>query len=645
MWNVLPWARFGEILELTLVSIAAATILRKTRGWAWVDGLAAFWGLMLVFFTGIAPVAATLLLAATGCAVGSLFVARRSAADVLIAGAVGIVLIAGGIGWLLPFPVHRRFAYLAFFVFVCIWRRHAVFDIGSRLRQGWRDAVGAAPLHAAAAVGAVGLALTGAWLPTMQSDDLAYHLGLPTQLQQNGFYALDASRQIWSLAPWLGDVVHGLAQVLAGREARGAVDSLWLLLAAATLGRLTMVLRADARLAWQAVAVFASLPIVAGLAGGMQTELPATALTAACALLILRRSDAGGLAVFGGAVLLGGLFGLKFGQLIAALILSIWACARIRGRIPVKRVAMATPLFLFVAGSSYFYAWHVSGNPMLPLFNNVFQSAVMPAQQLNDPRWHAGFNAFLPWSMTFETPRYADGEPGGYGFALVVYIGAWLLALWRRETRAYACMASAILVLPLLPMQYARYAFPGLVLLLPAATVVGDAALGVRHFSFVVYALCALNLAFQGNGPWPLPTVARKRLLTGFGDADVVLRRFAPERVLIAELRKRDPSNSIVLALDRQAAFVAELAGRGRTVSWYAPALDTAGARADADSSGALWQKLFDDTGVAWLLLRRSHLSEAQRAALATDAARRIDAIDDAELWAWKRPTERAAMP
>ena len=645
MWEALPASRFVETLELALVSTLVAAALGRLFRWRWANGYAVFWGVTLVFFTGVAPVAASLLLAAAALAVGSLFVASRGPAGMLIALPAGLALIGGCLGWLLPLGVHHRVAYLVTTILACAWRWRVLLVTATMLRRAWRDAVDAAPPHAAVAVLVVGIALTGAWLPTMQSDDLAYHLGLPTQLQRNGFYAMDPALQIWALAPWLGDVVQGIAQVLAGSEARGAVDSLWLLAAAASLGRLTMELRADARLGWQVVAVFASMPLLAGLAGGMQTELPAIALMAAFALLVLHDKGNDDRSFYLGAILIGGLFGLKFGQAISALAMLIWACARIRAGVGAKTAVVGLGIFLLVAGSSYFYAWRVSGNPMLPLFNNVFQSPVMPAHQLHDARWQAGFSALLPWLITFDTPLYANGEPGGYGFVLIAYAGAWAWALYCRETRAYALMASAVLLLPLLPMQYARYAFPGLVLLLPVLTIAGSAAVGISHFSILAYVLCVLNLAFQANGPWPLATVARKRLLTNFGDAEVVLQRFAPERLLIAELRKRDPSDSIVLSLDRQAPFVAELAGRGRTVSWYAPSLDAAAIVADADGGGASWRRLIDDTGARWLLLHADRLSPAQRAALVTSDAERVRAIDNAELWAWKIPAQRHPSP
>lgn len=637
MGQALPWSRFAESLTLALAAAALAALLRRLRGWHWAHTFAGVGCAALAFFAGPLPVAATLLLAVLAVAVGSLWVTQRSAADVVVALASGLALIAGALGWLLPYPLHHRVVYLAVALVVCFSRRHALIAAAQALRRDWRAAVDAAPFSAALAVMLVGLASSGAWLPTMQADDLAYHLGLPFQLQLNGFYAPDPARQIWALAPWLGDVVQAIAQVLAGGEARGTVDAMWLALSAAALGLLATALRADARTAWLVVAVFASQPLLAALAAGMQTELPATALLAALALVIVQR-ERGARALFAGAALAGGLFALKFGQLVAALVMLIWAVWRARGRVGgLPRAAVALLVFTLVAGSSYFYAWQISGNPLLPLFNDVFRSPVMPAHALADARWQSGFTPWLPWSMTFDSARYLEASAGACGFALVVLGGAWLLALARRDTRGLAVAASAVMLLPLLAVQYARYAFPGIALLLPPLLIAAAAALSARRFVALAVALCALNLAFQANAPWPISTVARKRLLTNFGDADYVLQRFAPERVLIADLRRRDPGDSVVLAIDKQAASVAELAGRGRTVAWYSPSLEAQRVRADEDASGALWRQLIDGTGATWLLLRPDRLGDAQRAALASGAAQRVAAVGEAELWSWRR--------
>jgi hypothetical protein len=604
--------------------------LRAWRGWTLATALAAVWLAALVFIVGLPASLAGLLVVCTSIGVGSLIVPAHAQARGVLLLPVGLVLIGGLLGWLIPLPLHRWYLYWPAFLAICAWRVGALREFAAVGRIGWRDAIASAPWSAAAAVLVLGLASTGAWLPTMQADDLAYHLGLPTQLQRHGFYALDPAQQYWALAPWLADVLQGVTQVIAGRESRGAMNAVWMMSAAAGVWTIAARLHADVALRWQSVMAFASLPLLAALAAGMQTELPAAALLAALALVVLQ--PRGG-RMWPCAVLVAGLVGLKFGQAFAALVMLIWMVARARGRIVWKDTGGAVLIVAVLAGSSYFQAWRISGNPMLPLFNDVFRSSVLAPVQLNDLRWHAGFGIGLPWSITFDTDHYLEAWDGGFGFFLVALAGAWLLALLRRDTRGIALAASAVFLLPMVPMQYARYALPGLVLLLPAMLVALRSSFGERWTTGCVIALCVLNLSFQANSNWLLHVNAVRKIAASGGRSDVVLSRYAPARVLIEELRRRDDGDSIVLDMDERTSIVAELGTRGRTVSHYAPALETASAEADVDASGIAWSRLIRSIDARWLLLQPGQLGAAAKASLARVNATRAAAVGDAELW------------
>ena len=79
--------------------------------------------------------------------------------------------------------------------------------------------------------------------------------------------------------------------------------------------------------------------------------------------------------------------------------------------------------------------------------------------------------------------------------------------------------------------------------------------------------------------------------------------------------------------------YLAELAGRGRTLAHYAPRLNVAAIAADADPGGARWQALIVDVGARWIVLRPERLGAAQRRALAALRAERVAIAGDAELW------------
>lgn len=651
MWVVLPWARFAETLVLAALVAAGAGLLRRWRGWAWADGLALLWFCALVFFAGVLPVIATLQIGAFALAAGSCLIPRGSGRFGL-ALAVGLVLIGGVLGWTLRIPLHHGFVYWPLMLGFCVWRAPLLRQRVGQAVRDWRVGVDAAPGLAGFAVALVGLASIGAWLPTLQADDLAYHLALPSQLLQHAVYVPDPAQQIWALAPWLGDVLQGVAQVLAGRETRGPLNMLWLIAAAMALWNIVQRLRASRRIGWLTVGVFASLPLLAALSAGMQTELPASALLAALAVVILGARaganvepaaepgvEATASSLFlAGAVLVAGLIGLKLGHALAALALLLWALLRAHQRVAWPRMLAAIGMVVVLVGSSYFFAWQISGNPLLPIFNDVFHSTVLPSQQLHDARWHAGLNVWLPWAITFDTERYLEGWAGGFGFVLVALAGVWLLAIANARTRGLALAASVALLLPMLPMQYARYAFPGLVVLLPALLIATDAAIGTRWTCRIGIGLCVLNLAFQANSSWVLHVHSVRSLIADGGGVATVYRRYAPERALIADLQRRDPGDSIVLALDPRHPAVAELGGRGRNVAWYAPTLEQARIAADADPGGAAWQRLIADVDARWLLLRPAQVGPALRAGLQRSGARPVSEVGAAQLWSVAAP-------
>ena len=363
----------------------------------------------------------------------------------------------------------------------------------------------------------------------------------------------------------------------------------------------------------------------------MQTELPAMAYLPALALIVLREPSAGGLprGLLAGAVLFGALCGLKTMHAAVALPLLAWAGWRHRALVPWRWVPAAVLAAFAVGASSYTYAWSIAGNPVLPLLNGWFRSPFFAATDFDDPRWRGGLDADVLWDVSFDSEHYFEGFDGGFGFVLVALAGAWLLALRDPRTRGLACIASLGLLLPLLPLQYARYLQPALVLLLPALVVAYPVLrCGVAAF----WSLCALNLAFATNAGWMLRTGALKQVVRDLGRDTRTLQRFVPERVLAARLRATD-GDGVVLVMPETHLALAELGPQGRNMLWYSPAWQTEALRVAADASGHAWARLLADNHVRHVILHGDSVTPAQRAGLQQVGAVQADAVGDAQWW------------
>lgn len=609
LWDAWRPGRFGELVLLAGLSAGLAWGVRRASGCTWATGHALAFCTALLVFAGPLPVAAVLLFALAASACGGLVAAR---APLALQCACGLALVAGLLGWLLPLPLHLRAAYLLACVAAIALRWRALRAALRDARLAWSGAVAAHPRAAAWAALALGLASTGAWLPTLQVDDLGYHLRLPWELQLRGAYAPDPWRHVWAVAPWASDVQHAVAQVLAGGEARGALNALWIAVAAAGVWRIARTLGGTPRAAWAAVALYASLPLTAALAAGMQTETAATALLAWLAWLVLDREHAR-TRLLAGAVLAGGLLGLKLMSGAQALLLLAWAAWQWRTAWPWRWLLPSALVVLAVGASSYMYGAVVAGNPFLPLFNATFHSPYFAGTDFNDARWQAGIGPLLPWHITFDTARYHEGFAGAAGFVLVALAGAWVLALADARTRGLALVATLMLAATWLPLQYLRYAFPALVLLLPCLAVAIERHGRVAGGRLLV-ATCVLNLAFQANAHWMLRTGALKQTVLALGNDAPLFAQYAPERALLQALR--DAPHGDVLALDADRPWVAELGTRGRMLAWYDPTLQRQARRADADASGAAWVALLRGHGITDVIVREAVLPPARRAAL-----------------------------
>ena len=279
-WRALPAERLALSFALALIAWTLAWPLKRWLRVSWATALVAVWSAALVVYAGPLQVLATAALGLGALSIGLGFTPAALPARTALATTVGLMAIAGLTGWVITLPIHSVWLWVVALLISIASQRHALLRAAHATMKGWNQAVTASPRAAMLCVMLLGLASTACWLPALQMDDLTYHLGLPTQLMQHARYAPAAEYQVWSFAPWAGDVLHGIASVLSRREAHGAVNALWLVLAAGAAWSIASSLRASTAERWASLALFAGLPPLVWIAAGMQTELAATAARA-----------------------------------------------------------------------------------------------------------------------------------------------------------------------------------------------------------------------------------------------------------------------------------------------------------------------------------------------------------------------------
>lgn len=615
------------ILLIAVIASALASLIRSALEIDTATALAVIWGTALTVALGVQVVVATGLLICAALGLGWRLVPSEFPARALLALVAGMAIIAGVLGWLVPFPFHGRGTYLGALLLILAMTWRSVVAAFQSMRSQWSEII--SEPSAAFTVLIVGLVGTAAWLPTILFDDLVYHLALPTQLMHLGYYRLDPASQLWALAPWAGDLIHSIPMVLARDEARGAINLIWLGSCTVLVGVLGCSLGLNRRCAWLVAALFASLPLNQSLVLGMQTELPSTAAVLALALVILHAPQVPDRrTLLLAAILSAFLMALKTSNALTILVFGIWLIARWRGQLPWRELPRALAIGLLLGGSSYFFAGWIAGNPVLPLYNDLFLSEYARLERFRDNRWDEPVRWDLFWSMTFKVGEYYSGRAGATGFALVTLAGGALLALFNTKLRPFTLAALAILVLPLLFAPYMRYAFPGMALLIPAL-VAGMAQMRAKRWlEFVIMGLIAIQIALAPNVSHIFRDSAlEQRVVHG---ENSVLERHAPERLIAQWILDSRQTSARIFLQDPGRAYTAPFAGQAFSWTWYDRELQERIRGSVNQDLAADWQKFWAEYGFTHVLVYGT-ITDAVGKAL--EDAESVYSVGRAELW------------
>ena len=618
LWQKIAGGPTLLLAELALASVLAATIVRFALRCALATALMLVWLLALVCFAGIAASMAAVLVALAALGLGSLFLGEDPGARIALALLAGFALICGIDGWLLPFMVHTRTVYVLVLLGVVIFRWGAVIALLKGARREWDAGVAEAPGWATLAIVLVGVASTNAWLPSITYDSLAYHLGLPSQLVSLGYYQMNAATNLWALAPWAADVLQAVGWMVAGVEAHGAVDTLWFLASLALLWELCRELGLPPMLRWLAVAMYATVPVVASTLASMQTEGPTCAVVLAIALLIQRNARPTGRTLLLVASLLGLLMELKISNVLFAGPLGLWLLWRWRTGLPWRTVPGAVALVFVIGGSCYVYAYAVTGNPVLPLFNSFFHSPFAPLPNFHDGRWDSGFHWDIIWRLVFHSSRYIEASDGSPVLLLIALSGSLVVAVVRPRTRALALVGLAALLLPLYEIQYLRYVVPSFALLIPA--MLGGVPVNVdqpacrRGMWVCLWSLPILGALYISNAGWQWSHNVLSAYLTSGHTA--FLDHYAPSNSIANVVRHRYADTGRVLFADPDDALAAGFAGRAFVLNYYDYQLSTMAMHADADASGATWLRVLRFSGANLVVADPRHISRGLMAAI-----------------------------
>ncbi len=428
----------------------------------------------------------------------------------------------------------------------------------------------------------LGLAFLVALTPPIDWDGLFYHLTGPKLYieQQRIVAGIDIPHLSF---PSLMEMLYLYGMLLKGDVAAKLVH-FWYALLLTALMYLLVRRHLSPSVAWPAVAIFASMPMIPVLASWAYNDIALAfyqlaALYALCNWFADRRRPWLPLS----AVMCGLAMGLKYTSFVCPLtlvVLIVWRLGvRERARVGVvfRALLSFSGVALLVAAPWYVRNWFFTGNPFYPFAYRVFGGRFWDEFRA---AWYAragtgiGLNLLellaLPWTLTLgiRDMNYYDGRMGPLFVGLLPLLLVYFLLRPRGKVPARPKAVGYLLFFALI--QYLAWTYgvmvswslfqsrlllpcfvalsPALAVALEALRVLDRPRFSLRRFIWMTVALVlALNLVYQGRDTLrinPLP------YLTGLETRQAFLERTLGEHYVAMQIiGARTPAEAKVLFL------------------------------------------------------------------------------------------------
>jgi hypothetical protein len=423
--------------------------------------------------------------------------------------------------------------------------------------------------------------LTVALLPEVGYDPLVTHLFVPSQLAQRHAWGFDASLYALAVIPMLADWIYAINYMLGGEAAARLVNVGFIFVLSFLVRDLAIWAGGSDDSGRLAGLILLSTPLSFLEGSTLHVEGVWAAFLVGATLSILRLTvsdseKARELVVAG--MLLGCALATKAITLLmlpalGGLLLWKWRSWALKELF--WAVLLGSFLLLVLGAIPYVDAWRMTGNPVFPFFNKIFQSPLFPVENFKDMRWQAGFTADMLYAMTFHSERYQEAQAGAPGFQwLVLLVPSFFLLIGCKSQRGLFLFLLGIVWVAFVfsfTATYFRYVFPATVLLIAAMAVAIErgfqevALPGRVILSAGLLVVLALNMLFLNAASWYGDFQIRPIFDSRAREAYLVQR--LPERAAVELVNKLNTAENPVAVV--AAPFIAGLKSDALLASWY----------------------------------------------------------------------------
>jgi len=425
----------------------------------------------------LAAVASLGLLALTAGVIGRRVASNSQwieQSDIAMHLAIGYALMIGVLQVSAHFPINTRELFtLASIVLLSLLHRETASlssDIAKYLRAPFR-------MGGAAFVFPAGVALSMlvyVALPETHSDALITNLRMAHQVQVTGMWSFATELYAWAAWPKGAAWLLTSHYLLAGEAAARLFN--WFVILVTSL----LIYREAERLGfisntWMAIALFLSTPVTFWCAFVMFDDAVFGLFVTAAIISAVNSSvklTPGGVFVtllLCSAAIATKMTGLFIIPVIFALYLyRIVLVKPVNGGSAIKQpfvkyVLACLPL-LVIGSMTYIFSYVQTGNPVFPLYNDIFKAENFPITHFQDLRWSADLGWDAIYKMAANTSQFMEGKNWTFGVQYALFLIPVVIELiLRRKNSALLQYGLAIVVFSVFvfwEIRYVRYLYP-----------------------------------------------------------------------------------------------------------------------------------------------------------------------------------------
>ena len=309
-----------------------------------------------------------------------------------------------------------------------------------------------------------------ALMPEVGHDALVTHLFVPAHLQIRHEWSFDVTTYVWAVMPMIGDWIYAIAYMLGGELAARMINISFIFVLCWLIRDLVLWAGGNAIGAKFAILLFLATPLTFTEGSSLFIESVWTSLIIAGSLSIFKLFDTDG--DIKNQMLLAGFFlgGALAAKAVTFNILPVFALVML----PYYRnwfrpnwggtIALSLFIVFMIGGIPYATAYHLTGNPIFPFFNQIFKSPFWLKTAFEPP---AIFEKGLYWDslyqVTFNTGKFLEAGAGAAGFQwLILFIPSTLLLFFAKQRRGLILIFVSVLAIAstFKFTAYLRYVFP-----------------------------------------------------------------------------------------------------------------------------------------------------------------------------------------